>query len=212
MKAVAYDENDEVVAEDVVTTAGDPAAISLSADRQVIESDGRDLSYITVDVLDADGNFVPTADNQMYFDITGDGKIVGVDNGNAPSWERYKDYDGVWKRKAFSGKALVIVQSTKENGSFTLTATGDGLSSDSITCYTTENAGEGHEILGYDNPGTVVTNVNEQPNLPETVMAIYSDGSKEEVPVEWDEISEDQLAQPGTFTVRGVVDLSLIHI
>lgn len=212
LKAVAYDENDEVVAEDVMTTAGDPAAISLSADRQVIESDGRDLSYITVDVLDADGNFVPTADNQMYFDITGDGKIVGVDNGNAPSWERYKDYDGVWKRKAFSGKALVIVQSTKENGSFTLTATGDGLSSDSITCYTTENAGEGHEILGYDNPGTVVTNVNEQPNLPETVMAIYSDGSKEEVPVEWDEISEDQLAQPGTFTVRGVVDGTEIEI
>ena len=93
-----------------------------------------------------------------------------------------------------------------------MTATGDGLSSDSITCYTTENAGEGREILGYDNPGTVVTNVNEQPNLPETVMAIYSDGSKEEVPVEWDEISEDQLAQPGTFTVRGVVDGTEIEI
>ena len=84
LKAVAYDENDEIVAEDVVTTAGDPAAISLSADRQVIESDGRDLSYITVDVLDADGNFVPTADNQMYFNITGDGKIVGVDKRQLP--------------------------------------------------------------------------------------------------------------------------------
>lgn len=212
LKAVAYDENDEIVAEDVVTTAGDPAAISLSADRQVIESDGRDLSYITVDVLDADGNFVPTADNQMYFNITGDGKIVGVDNGNSPSWERYKDYDGVWKRKAFSGKALVIVQSTKENGSFTLTATGDGLASDSITCYTTENAGEGKDILGYDNPGTVVTNVNERPDLPETVMAIYSDGSKEEVPVVWDEIPEEQLAQPGTITVRGDVDGATVEI
>ena len=118
----------------------------------------------------------------------------------------------MWKRKAFSGKALVIVQSTKENGSFTLTATGDGLASDSITCYTTENAGEGKDILGYDNPGTVVTNVNERPDLPETVMAIYSDGSKEEVPVVWDEIPEEQLAQPGTITVRGDVDGATVEI
>ena len=212
LKAIAYDVDGNVVAEDVVTTADDPAAIKLSADRQVIKSDGRDLSYITVDVTDANGNFMPTADNQMYFNITGDGKIVGVDNGNAPSWERYKDYDGVWKRKAFSGKALVIVQSTKEEGSFTLTATGDGLSSDSITCYTTPNAGEGKDILGYDNPGTVVTNVNEQPNLPETVMAIYSDGSKEEVPVTWDEISADKLAQPGSFVVSGDVDGTTVEI
>lgn len=131
----------------------------------------------------------------------GDGKIVGVDNGNSPSWERYKDYDGVWKRKAFSGKALVIVQSTKENGSFTLTATGDGLASDSITCYTTENAGEGKDILGYDNPGTVVTNVNERPDLPETVMAIYSDGSKEEVPANIGQASRISGVSPADISV-----------
>ena len=207
LTAVAYDVDGNEVAKDVVATADSPAAIKLSADRQVIKADGYDLSYITVDVTDANGNFMPTADNQMYFDITGDGEIVGVDNGNAPSWERYKDYDGVWKRKAFSGKALVIVKSTKDEGSFTLTATGDGLpSSDKITCYTTADIEDGSRILGYDAPTSVTTNVAEQPALPETVTAIYSDGDKEEVSVEWNTVSDEDLAQPGSFVVSGTVD------
>ena len=79
---------------------------------------------------------MPLAENLITFEIEGDGKIVGVDNGNAVSRERYKDTDGVWKRKAFSGKALVIVQSTKEAGSFTVTARSDGLESDSATVFT----------------------------------------------------------------------------
>lgn len=136
IEAVAFDENGTEIARDQVVTAGEPAKCKASADRSVIASDGNDLSYITIDVTDQDDYFVPTASNKIEFQISGDGEIVGVDNGNPISKERYKDKDGSWSRSAFNGKALVIVRSTKKAGSFTVTAVSDGLESDSVTVHT----------------------------------------------------------------------------
>ncbi len=85
IEAVAYDKNGKEIARDKVVTAGDEAQLSASADRTVIRSDGKDLSYITVDVKDSDGNFCPNATNRIEFSIVGDGEIVGVDNGDAVS-------------------------------------------------------------------------------------------------------------------------------
>lgn len=136
IEAVAFDENGTEIARDQVVTAGEPAKCKASADRSVIASDGNDLSYITVDVTDQEDNFVPAASNKIEFQISGDGEIVGVDNGNPISRERYKDKDGSWSRSAFNGKALVIVRSTKKAGSFTVTAVSDGLESDSVTVRT----------------------------------------------------------------------------
>lgn len=139
IEAVAYDEDGKEIARDQVVTAGEATKLEATADRTEIEADGLDLSYITVDVQDEDGNFAPNADNKIYFDIEGDGEIVGVDNGDATSRERYKDTGGVWKRSAFNGKTLVIVRSTKEEGSFTVTAQGEGLEDASVTVTTKYN-------------------------------------------------------------------------
>ena len=207
IEAVAYDENGKEIARDQVTTAGDAAELQAEADRSVISADGKDLSYITVDVADKDGNFVPTADNEIYFNISGDGEIVGVDNGDAASWERYKDYDGVWKRKAYSGKALVIVKSTKENGSFTLTASSSGLAQDSVTVYTTEGEVQDDTILGYDtvtvtaDQGTAASDIV----LPTTVSAIRADGTKTEENVTWEEITED-LSKIKEYEIKGTTE------
>ena len=78
------------------------------------------------------GNIVAGADNRINFKIEGNGKIVGVDNGNAADTDSYKGTS----RKAFSGKALVIVQSTKDEGSFTFSASSDGLSGSNISVKT----------------------------------------------------------------------------
>src|SRR5699024_4684157 len=99
--ATAKDESGKTVATDTVVTAGEAAKLGLSADRQVIEADGYDLSYITVDVQDASGNLLPTAMNEMSFRVRGNGTIVGVDNGDPASWERFKDTNGQWTRSAF---------------------------------------------------------------------------------------------------------------
>lgn len=136
IEAVAYDESGTEIAQDEVVTAGQPASLSASADRETITCNGTDLSYITVDVLDKDGNFMPVASNQIEFNIEGDGEIVGVDNGNPVSKERYKDTNGKWLRQAFNGKALVIVKSLNNEGSFTVTASSDGLAPASVTVQT----------------------------------------------------------------------------
>lgn len=127
LTAVAFDAAGQEIARDAVATAGEARRIGLTIDRAEIDSDGRDLAYVTVEILDAGGNPVPTADNPVVFSVAGAAKIVGVDNGNAASWERYQADGGIWRRRAFNGKALVILQSTGEAGRFTLTAVSPGL-------------------------------------------------------------------------------------
>lgn len=113
----------KTVLEKEIHTVGEPAQIRLTADRNEIKSDGRDLSFVTVEVLDKDGNLCPNADNQIMFDVQGAGFIAGVDNGSPVSMEKFKaDH-----RKAFYGKCLVVVQSDGKSGGIKLTATSEGL-------------------------------------------------------------------------------------
>ncbi|WP_066676877.1 Ig-like domain-containing protein [Clostridium septicum] len=199
LTAVARDGNGQEIARDIVKTAKEAKKVNLTADRQVIEADGYDLSFITVDIVDENGNIVPNGNNLVNFEILGNGKIVGVDNGNAASVERFKDN----KRKAFNGKALVIVQSTDNAGSFTLSATSEGLSSDNITIYSVEKEDMNKtEIVGYD-VSDIFVPVNGELNLPSKVTALYSNGSKGEVNVTWEEVSSDKLSKAGTFKVTG---------
>ena len=118
----------EVVGEKEIHTAGEPAQIRLTPDRAQLKADGYDLSFITVEVLDKDGNLCPNAENLIRFDIEGRGFIAGVDNGNPTSMERFKDT----KRKAFYGKCLVVVQNDGTSGNTELTATSDGLQPASV--------------------------------------------------------------------------------
>ena len=107
-----------VVAAQEIKTAGAAAQIKLSADRTPIKADGRDLAFVTADVQDANGVFVPTASNSITFSVSGPGRIAGVDNGDSADTTSYVSPT----RKAFSGKVLVIVQSTGTPGSIVVTA------------------------------------------------------------------------------------------
>ena len=127
LKAVSRKDG-RVVAEKIVRTAGQPYAIRLTPDRTVIKSDGKDLSYVLAEVVDRDGNVCPLADNQITFEVSGAGFNAGVDNGSPTSLERFKDN----KRKAFYGKAMLIVQNDGNEGPVTVTAT-----SPSLRSYTT---------------------------------------------------------------------------
>ncbi|WP_345955031.1 beta-galactosidase GalB [Mucilaginibacter sp. PAMB04168] len=123
LKAVSR-KNGKVVLTRTINTAGAPARIELVADRKQIKADGQDLSFVTVRILDAAGNVVPDATNQVNFNLQGKGFIAGVDNGDPLSHDPFKaNY-----RKAFHGLALAIIQSAgKQAGTITLTATADGL-------------------------------------------------------------------------------------
>src|SRR5690606_29137209 len=71
----------EVVLEKEIRTAGSPAKIQLISDKKELKADGNDLIFVTVNILDDKNILVPKADNLVQFEITGGGKIVGVDNG-----------------------------------------------------------------------------------------------------------------------------------
>lgn len=118
----------KTVLEKEVKTAGAPAVLKATADRATIKADGNDLSFVTVDIYDANGVFAATANNEIQFSIKGNGKIVGVCSGDPVSHESYKGT----KHTALSGKCLVVVQSTEEGGTIELTANAKGLKGETI--------------------------------------------------------------------------------
>jgi len=86
------------------------------------------LSYITVEVLDEEGNFVPTAGNKVQFSVEGNAEISGVDNGNPVSHQPLKGTE----IDAFNGKCLVVVKAGEKPGNVTLTASANGMDSTSV--------------------------------------------------------------------------------
>ena len=110
--------NGKVVAEKTRRTAGAPHHIQLTPNRKVIKANGRSLLFVTVEVVDKDGNLCPWAENNVLFSLTGDAKIAGVDNGSPFSLERFQANE----RRAFFGKCLVVLQAGKMPSTIHLTA------------------------------------------------------------------------------------------
>jgi beta-galactosidase len=118
-----------VAARAEVRTAGVAARIILSADRQRIGGDGRDLVFVTGDIQDATGVIVPTADQHVSFTVSGPGRIVATDNGSSPDTTAFTSTS----RRAFSGKVLAIVRSTGAAGRIVVNATSPGLAAGTAT-------------------------------------------------------------------------------
>ena len=123
VKVVAYDKDGKAVAEKEMHTAGKPYAIRLEADRKEITADGKDLSFVTVSVVDKDGNLCPLADNEIKFKVKGKGYYRAGANGNPASLESFQRP----QMKVFSGMMTAIVSSTEEAGKIVLEASSKGL-------------------------------------------------------------------------------------
>ena len=209
ISAEAYDENNRLIPERStegnasVTTTGKAAKLKADADRKTITADGKDLSYIEVDVTDANGHIVPDAANRVTFDVKGAGKLVGVDNGSSPDHDSYQADN----RKAFSGKVLAIVQSTKEAGEITVTAKADGLQSSTVKIATTAVPGTSTEktVRSFYYSRNYYVKTGNKPILPSDVEVRYSDGTSDRQNVTWDAVSDDQIAKAGSFSVAGTV-------
>ena len=128
VKVVAYNEAGEAVAEREVKTAGKPHHIELKVDRATIEANGKDLAFVTVSVVDKDGNLCPAADNLIEFSVAGEGHYRAGANGNSVSLELFHEP----RMKVFSGMMTAIVESSDTPGTITLTARSKGLKSAKI--------------------------------------------------------------------------------
>lgn len=203
LEAVARDEAGKEIARDKITTAGQPAGVRLVKEEHAIAADGKDLTYIYYEIVDSEGNVVPTANNLVRFQLHGQGQLVGVDNGEQASRERYKAQpDGSWIRRAFNGKGVAIVKSTEQAGKFTLTAHSDLLKSSQVTVFTGKKEDQEKTVLGTEVP-KVRTVIEKEPKMPKTVGFIYSDGSREKRPVTWSSVD---VSQAGVVTVKGMAD------
>lgn len=121
--------NGKVVAQTTLKTAGAPKKLKLTADRTSIRADRNDLSYVTVEVVDANGQRVPNADNVVRFSVSGAGELAAQGSGtpNEPASFRAP------VRKAFQGRCLAILRPASQVGDITLRAEADGLDPASIT-------------------------------------------------------------------------------
>ena len=125
VKVVAYDENGKAVDEAEIHTAGKPHHIVLTADRDQLQADGKDLSFINVKIVDKDGNFCPNETRQIKFKVKGAGTFRAAANGNSASLESFQEP----QMKLFSGQLTAIVQSTEEAGTITFEASAPGVKS-----------------------------------------------------------------------------------
>lgn len=125
IKVVTYDANGNKVGEDSRRTAGKPAQLLLDAECQTegttptLRADGEDMAFVTVTMADKQGTPCPTADSQLSFTVTGNGTFQAACNGDATSLEPFTTP----QMKLFNGQLVVIVRSTKQAGTMTLTVT-----------------------------------------------------------------------------------------
>jgi beta-galactosidase len=126
IKAISRKEGKIVLTKEI-KTAGTPSKIILEANKKLIDGKNNDLAFVTVKVLDKEGNLVPDADNLIHFSVKG-GRIAGVDNGLQTSMESFKDN----KRKAFNGLCLAMIKPDANTGTISVIATSEGLPPASI--------------------------------------------------------------------------------
>lgn len=121
--AVAYDESGNEIARDVKKSFGDTAYLELAPDKTVLEADGNDLIFLDISASDEDGEFVANANNRVFVEVSGEGRLIGLDNGDSTDYDSYKGTS----RRLFSGKLLAIIAAKKQAGEIRVRVTSPSL-------------------------------------------------------------------------------------
>ncbi len=128
VRVVAYDEQGNPVAEKTVRTAGKPHHIELVTDRSSLQADGKDLAYVTLRIVDKDGNLCPNDGRLVSFKVKGAGKYRASANGDPTCLDLFHKPE----MHAFGGMLTVIVQSGEKTGEIELQATAKGIKTGTI--------------------------------------------------------------------------------
>jgi beta-galactosidase len=130
LKAVSR-KNGKTVLVRSLRTAGPAAGIRLMADRRIIRADGSDLSFVTASIVDADGQVVPDAANELHFTMEGPGLLAGLDNGYQADQESFRSD----RHRAYNGLCLAIIRATKNPGKIVVRVSAKGLSAASLAIF-----------------------------------------------------------------------------
>ena len=215
ISAKAYDENGQWISDTVgsasVSTPGTVSQLQVSVDKTAIDADGSSLAYITVDVTDDNGNLDTTAANNIQFSLSGKGVILGVDNGDQATTAKYQQSSVLTSKTsanidAYAGKALVIVRSTKDAGSFTVNVTSGSLTGGSVTV-TTKQVGDETQtgLTSYTLVRDYSVMAGNQPELETSATGTLANNQPVSGTITWDSIGENYKT-PGDYTISGELD------
>ena len=123
IKAIAYDENDNIIAEDMQESFGDAYEIVAEPDKEVLKADGTDLIFVEIKAKDIEGHIVHNANNRINVEVSGAGRLIGLDNGDSTDYDSYKGLS----KCLFSGKLLAIIAATTETGDINVKLSSKGL-------------------------------------------------------------------------------------
>lgn len=199
----------------VVSTAGAPALLTASARRQEITADGNDVDYVEISVCDESGNLVPYARDFVTCSVIGEGTLIATDNGEQADHTSFQSHS----RKAYHGKLMAIVQSTKQAGSLELRADAPGLRGAAVniaTHHTREpgaaqnsNDASGTQVCGnseldyYILPCNYYVKSGSKVELPTTAEAVYVNGTHAASSIAWEENTDALGTTTGSFAVSG---------
>ncbi len=127
LKAISR-KNGQIVQVKEIKTAGPAYRIEVKADRKIIHADGKDLSYLTIRVLDKNGQLVPESDNLIKVSIQGNGSLRAMDNGFQAEIRSFQANP----YPAYKGLCLAIIQSSQKAGPIEVKITSPGLQSSSL--------------------------------------------------------------------------------
>ncbi|MBR6337043.1 MAG: DUF4982 domain-containing protein, partial [Ruminococcus sp.] len=123
LTAAAYDENGSEIARDEKCSFGDAYSLALAADKMTANADGEELFFISISAADKNGIPVSNAVSRVNIEVSGEGRLIGLDNGDSTDYEQYK----TTSRRLFSGRLLAIIAATKNAGWIKVKATSPGL-------------------------------------------------------------------------------------
>lgn len=217
LRAKAYNEKGEVIEEtiglDSVTTNSDRGTcLKVTPEKTEIQADGSSLCYISAEVTDSEGRLVSSAENNIRFSLNGNGVILGVDNGNPSTIDKFQQSSVLFNDRmanidAFSGMALVIVRSTEKSGGFSVQVQSAGMPEQTVVVDTVgAEAGEIY-LKDFRMTSEYVTYAGEPPVFDTEIRGIMSDGTRSFGTITWDETDAAIFYKPGVYWTGGTAFL-----
>lgn len=134
IRAVAYDESGIEIASEEKHSFQDASKIVLTPDKTSLFADGEDLIFVTITMEDREGNVVENANNRVMVQVSGAGRLVGLDNGDSTDYDEYKGKS----RRLFSGKLLAIIAAKQQTGTIAMEVFSKGIETQTLTLQATE--------------------------------------------------------------------------
>lgn len=123
IKAISYDKDGNITFEDCQKSFGEPSEIRLIPDKTALKADGADMIFVDISAYDENGTFVANAKNRVNVEVSGAGRLVGIDSGDSTDYDEYK----ATSKKLFGGKLLAMIAGKDHGGEINIKVSSDGL-------------------------------------------------------------------------------------